>query len=153
MTDLLTCVKNPSDGEVLSLCDEIEEFSVEDLKKRSQTPTYEGFKVLGGLRLVVQEWPKTWPGKVAKKDDGNEFVSWLVTRRSDSPDGDRTEPGLLPFGEKTLEVLIKSLNLPLSYPNDLLGLFGLPLRLQDVHDDKGKTYLGILSSILMALSS
>ena len=127
----------------------MEELPIGTLREQFTTPgyrdDYEDKEFLGGLRLVGQEWQKVWPNKPAGDDDGNEFVSWLVPRRTKKNDNgdDVTEPGLLPFSESTLGTLITILNLPRSYPNDLLGLFGLPLRLQEVCDDKGDKYLGM----------
>jgi hypothetical protein len=94
---------------------------------------------IGGLRLLVQKWPKQWPGSSAG-DTNDSFVHKI------------TKGNQLPFSKKTLKVMKEVLHLPPSYLHDFTGDYAVPLRLKWVEyetKDGIRTNLG--SSCLLSM--
>ncbi|TAQ87652.1 hypothetical protein B7494_g4006 [Chlorociboria aeruginascens] len=119
--------------------DDLKTREVQEYLRDEKDPFPEGTVILGGLRLLIQEWPRTW---APSKEDGSQgsasstrgseelnqeastdsFVSWLRVKHQWG------DPGILPFSKYTLDLMTKKFSLPQSYPNDLLGDVPIPLR-------------------------
>jgi hypothetical protein len=103
-----------------------------------------GKTFLGGIRLLVQEWPRKWapsegqlPVDTSSEVDSEDvhlssdsFVSWLTPRQTQMVGNDRyIAKGFLPFSRYTLQRLTNAFHLPKGYALDLLGEIGIPMRL------------------------
>jgi hypothetical protein len=105
------------------------------INKSQRPPLISGEEFVGGLRLLVQRWPKFWP-TTHKAEEG----------KPDPTTGDEstflyqiTKGHKLPFSKDTLDLMLDVLHLPPSYLHDLTGDYAVPLRLKWVN-----SYLGIV---------
>lgn len=113
---------------------------LEELPRRASGKT-----LLGGIRLLVQEWPRRWDpegegelhmdysSEVDSEDvhfSSDSFVNWLTPQQT-RIDGDKHHmaKGYLPFSRYTLQRLTNAFHIPKGYSLDLLGEIGIPMRL------------------------
>ena len=98
----------------------------EDWTKFSPEPPRQDVELVGGLRLLVQEWKELTEDLPDLEERGNDSADKPKIRFVD----EITNGCRLPFSHTTLDLMIHEFGLPPSYIHDLVGDYAVPLCLK-----------------------